>query len=138
MEIIKNVIISLISGGASAILIYWLNNRKQDYNNKVELLKILLRYRNNLAFSEKEFNDSFLTIDVLFYKDKKIIELFNKLYPDIFYITKGNKDEILSIYEKMLGLITEKLKYGKINYKFPNFEEIAEKDLITLNQENNN
>jgi len=82
-------VVATFFGPILAILITrWNDNRKQNYNEKLSIFKTLMSARGNQ--NNVFFVDAINVIDVVFYKEQKIVELKNEFVGHRFVIGKDN------------------------------------------------
>lgn len=128
--IVLYIIIPLFSGIAGALLVYWLGNRKELYNNKKDILSHLLKYRfmQDIPYYEEEFQKYLFMVEVVFHKNKKVINQYKELIKSIpYYFSKTdnrNKNILISInYCHLLQEIIKDLKLGKLCLYKSDFED---------------
>lgn len=112
LSIIISTIISIIAVIISPIIAIWVGEkiRIKNYQKEREdkLLEKLIAYR--YVLSSAEFLSALNSIDYVFYKNEKIKELVKNLHR-----AYTNKENILTINQRVVELIYEICKYKKYN-----------------------
>ena len=115
-NIILIIVTSLISGLLATILtIYW-QRKSENQRSKREIFEILMSYR--YALHLKESVNALNKIDVIFYKDKKVLEAWKNFKNETLRAAQNlnNPNSIQDKQVKLLEEMANAIGYKKINW----------------------
>lgn len=130
IEII-NIIAIIIIPIVSVVIGQYLQNRAEKRNDKVEIFKTLMTYRNS-GYTDSTCVKSLNLIPILFIKDKKVMNAYND-FVKLMNTKEKNVDienQISITKVKLLEEIAKSLKYNKINWEIINTPYLPPETLI--------